>query len=66
MKKVIIRFKEPTKKGYEVYYKEIPKIMTRFYFKRLADKRCMDMEIIDDKKIEKIIDENYNHIPYID
>ena len=76
MKKSIIRFKErvKTRRGYEVYYKEIPKILTRFYFRKLGKKGCWDIEIIDMEDIAKKIDECYkissedinNHIPRID
>ena len=42
MKKVIIRFKERTKtrRGYEVYYKEIPKILLKYYFHKLNKRGC--------------------------
>ena len=76
MKKVIIRFKERVnlRKGYEVYYKEIPKLLLRYYFHKLNKKGCWDIEIIDIEDIAKKIDECYsisseeinNHIPHID
>ena len=76
MKKVIIRFKErvKTRRGYEVYYKEIPKLLLRYHFHKLAKKGCWDIEIIDIEDIAKKIDECYsinssdidNHIPHID
>lgn len=76
MKKSIIRFKErvKTRRGYEVYYKEIPKILTRYYFHKLNKRGCWDIEIIDIEDIAKKIDECYkissedmaNHIPRID
>lgn len=76
MKKAIIRFKERAnlRKGYEVYYKEILKILTRYHFHKLAKKGCWDIEIIDIEDIAKKIDECYkissedidNHIPHID
>ena len=76
MKKAIIRFKERinTRRGYEVYYKEIPKILLRYYFHKLAKRGCWDIEIIDIEDIAKKIDEWYkissedmaNHIPRID
>lgn len=48
MKKVIIQFKEPiNERNYEIYYKEIPKILVRVYFKILVKKKCWDIEIID-------------------
>lgn len=75
MQKIIIRFKEPiyyTK--FEVFYKEIPKILTRYYFRKLAKRGCWDIEIIDIEDIAKKIDGCYkissedinNHIPRID
>ena len=76
MKKAIIRFKEITKgkRGYEVYYKEIPKILLRYHFHKLNKRGCWDIEIIDMEDIAKKIDECYkissedidNHIPRID
>ena len=76
MKKAIIRFKErvKTRRGYEVYYKEIPKLLLRYYFHKLNKKGCWDIEIIDIEDIAKKIDECYsinssdidNHIPHID
>ena len=76
MKKVIIRFKERVnlRKGYEVYYKEIPKFLLRYYFHKLAKKGCWDIEIIDIEDIAKKIDECYSfnssdidkHISHID
>ena len=76
MKKVIIRFKERVnlRKGYEVYYKEIPKLLLRYYFHKLNKKGCWDIEIIDIEDIAKKIDQCYsynsddidNHIPRID
>lgn len=76
MKKVIIRFKErvKTRRGYEVYYKEIPKLLLRYHFHKLNKKGCWDIEIIDIEDIAKKIDECYkvssednnNHIPRID
>lgn len=76
MKKAIIRFKQRinTRRGYEVYYKEIPKILIRYYFHKLNKKGCWDIEIIDIEDIAKKIDECYkissedinNHIPRID
>ena len=76
MKKVIIRFKErvKTRRGYEVYYKEIPRILLRYYFHKLNKKGCWDIEIIDMEDIVKKIDECYkissedidHHIPRID
>ena len=55
MKKAIIRFKERTKtrRGYEVYYKEIPKILIRYYFHKLNKRGCLDIEIIDIEDIAK-------------
>ena len=47
MKRVIIKFKEPiNERHFEIYYKEIPAILTRFYFRKLAKKKCWDIEII--------------------
>ena len=76
MRKVIIRFKEKVnlRKGYEVYYKEIPKFLLRYYFHKLNKKGCWDIEVIDIEDIAKKIDECYsfnsenidNHIPRID
>ena len=76
MKKVIIRFKErvKTRRGYEVYYKEIPKFLLRYHFHKLSKKGCWDIEVIDIEDIAKKIDECYkissedinNHIPRID
>lgn len=82
MKKAIIRFKEITKskRGYEVYYKEIPKILLRYYFYKLNKKGCWDIEIIDIEDIAKMVDRMfknyelfekctdnpYKHIPRID
>ena len=76
MKKVIIRFKErvKTRRGYEVYYKEIPKLLLRYHFHKLNKKGCWDIEIINIEDIAKKIDECYsfksedinNHIPIID
>ena len=62
MKKVLIEFKMPiNSRHYDIYYKAVPKIFTKFYIKRLHRKRCWDIKIIDDKK-----DGIYNHIPRID
>lgn len=76
MKKTIIRFKERinTRRGYEVYYKEIPKILLRYYFHKLAKRGCWDIEVIEIEDIARKIDESYkissedmaNHIPRID
>ena len=76
MKKVIIRFKERVnaRRGYEVYYKEIPKFLLRYYFHKLNKKGCWDIEIVEIEDIAKKIDECYNinssdinnHIPHID
>lgn len=76
MKKVIIRFKEIIKnrRGYEIYYKEIPKFLQRYYFHKLAKKGCWNIEVIEMEDIAKKIDECYtynsfdidNHIPHID
>ena len=55
MKKAIIRFKERTKsrRGYEVYYKEIPRILIRYYFHKLNKRGCWDIEVIDIEDIAK-------------
>ena len=69
MKKAIIRFKEPINyKNYEIYYMEIPRFLTKFYFKRLKHKGCWDIETIDDiEKLKEELTEKYsNHIPRID
>lgn len=74
MKKSIIRFKERTKtrRGYEVYYKEIPKILLRYHFYKLNKKGCWNIEVIDPEDIAKKVYESYNsvdinnHIPRID
>lgn len=76
MKKAIIRFKErvKTRRGYEIYYKEIPKFLLRYYFHKLNKRGCWDIEIIDIEDIAKKIDECYSfnsedinkHIPRID
>ena len=57
MKKVIIRFKEinKSKRGYEIYYKEIPKILTKYYFHKLAKKECWDIEIIEPEDIQNLL-----------
>ncbi len=55
MKKVIIRFKErvKTRRGYEVYYKEIPKFLLRYHFHKLNKKGCWDIEVINPEDIAK-------------
>lgn len=81
MKKAIISFKQRSKSLIGcagVYYKEIPKILVRFYFRKLAKRGCWDIKIIDIEDIAKDkaknLDELYiissedinNHIPRID
>lgn len=74
MKKTIIRFKEPISyTKYEVYYKEIPKILTRYYYRKLGKKGCWDIETIDPEDLwKKFKTRSYssedidNHVPRID
>lgn len=63
MKKAIIRFKEITKgkRGYEVYYKEIPKILLRYYFHKLNKRGCWDIEVIDIENIAKTVDRMFKN-----
>lgn len=73
MKRVIIRFTEPvTAVKCEVYYKEIPKILARYYYRKLARKGCWNIEIIEPEELWKkfktrCYPENVeDHIPRID
>lgn len=75
MKRMIIKFKEKTKsrRGYTTYYKDIPKILTRYYFRRLTRKGCWDIELINPDELWKEFksrsfsnEEIDNHIPRID
>ena len=54
MQKIIIRFKEPISyTKFEVFYKEIPKILTRYYFRKLAKRGCWDIEVVDLEELKK-------------
>lgn len=54
MKRTIIKFTEPvTPTKCTVYYKEIPKILTRYYFRKLTKKGCWNIEIIDHEDLWK-------------
>lgn len=72
MKKTIIKFTEPvTAIKCEVYYKEIPKILTKYYFRKLAKKGCWNIEIIDPEDLwrsfkHRCFEDEDNHIPRID
>lgn len=75
MKKAIIRFKErvKTRRGYEVYYKEIPKFLLRYHFHKLAKKGCWDIEIVDLEELKKKLETTSlssedleKHVPRID
>lgn len=60
MKRTILRFKEPVStRHYEIFYKDIPAILTKFYIKKLQHKKCWDIEIITNEEIEKTLDEQY-------
>lgn len=60
MKRTILRFKEPVSaRHYEIFYKDVPKFLTKFCIKRLERKKCWDIEIITDEDIERILDEQY-------
>ena len=74
MQKIIIRFKEPISyTKFEIFYKEIPKILTRYYFRKLAKKGCWDIEVVDLEELKKKLDTTSlssedleKHIPRID
>ena len=54
MQKIIIRFKEPISyTKFDIFYKEIPKILTRYYFRKLAKKGCWDIEVVDLEELKK-------------
>lgn len=54
MQKIIIRFKEPISyTKFEIFYKEIPKILTRYYFRKLAKRGCWDIEVVDLEELKK-------------
>ena len=60
MKRTIIRFKEPVStRHYEIFYKDVPKILVRHHIKKLEKKKCWDIEIITDEEIERMLDEEY-------
>ena len=60
MKRTILRFKEPiSTRHFEIFYKDVPKFLTKFHIKRLERKKCWDIEIITDEEIERILDEEY-------
>ena len=61
-KRVILRFKEPiSETHYDIYYKDVPAILVRYYFKKLAKKQCWDIEVIEDDELERIINSHYEH-----
>lgn len=74
MQKIIIRFKEPISyTKFEVFYKEIPKILTRYYFRKLAKRGCWDIEVVDLEELKKKLEgTSFNsediekHVPRID
>ena len=74
MQKIIIRFKEPISyTKFEVFYKEIPKILTRYYFRKLAKRGCWDIEVVDLEELKKKLESvSFNsedldkHVPRID
>lgn len=74
MQKIIIRFKEPISyTKFEIFYKEIPKILTRYYFRKLAKRGCWDIEVVDLEELKKKLDSvSFNsedlekHVPIID
>lgn len=74
MQKIIIRFKEPISyTKFEIFYKEIPKILSRYYFRKLAKRGCWDIEIVDLEELKKKLENvSFNsediekHIPRID
>ena len=61
-KRVILRFKQPiSATHYDIYYKDVPAILCRYYYKRLAKKKCWDIEIIEEDELEEIVNSHYNH-----
>lgn len=74
MQKIIIRFKEPISyTKFEIFYKEIPKILTRYYFRKLAKKGCWDIEVVDLEELKKKLETTSlnsedleKHVPRID
>ena len=74
MQKIIIRFKEPISyTKFEVFYKEIPKILTRYYFRKLAKRGCWDIEVVDLEELKKKLETTSlnsedleKHVPRID
>lgn len=61
-KRVILRFKEPVSAThYDIYYKDVPAILVRYYFKKLARKKCWDIEIIEEDELEHIVNSHYEH-----
>lgn len=60
MKRTIIRFKEPVStRHYEIFYKDVPAILTKWHIKKLQKKKCWDIEIVDNEEIERMLDEQY-------
>lgn len=56
MKRVIIRFKQPINElKYEIYYKEIPKILSRYYYYKLSKKKCWDIEILSEDDLKNLL-----------
>ena len=74
MQKIIIRFKEPISyTKFEIFYKEIPKILTRYYFRKLAKRGCWDIEVVDLEELKKKLETTSlnsedleKHVPRID
>lgn len=74
MQKIIIRFKEPISyTKFEIFYKEIPKILTRYYFRKLGKRGCWDIEIVDLEELKKKLETTSlssedieKHVPRID
>ena len=74
MQKIIIRFKEPISyTKFEVFYKEIPKILIRYYFRKLAKRGCWDIEVVDLEELKKKLETTSlssedieKHVPRID
>lgn len=74
MQKIIIRFKEPISyTKFEIFYKEIPKILTRYYFRKLSKRGCWDIEVVDLEELKKKLETTSlnsedieKHVPRID